>query len=108
MRSMSSDGKWDFGPFGNPGPRAAAARVAIAGLDDDPLPQTAIRAVRDERALTQAELASLLGVSLRTVKAWEHTDRNNAEARNCTGAARKLLVLLARHDDVLELLRRDA
>lgn len=50
--------------------------------------------------LTQSVFADKIGVSLRTVKAWEHPDPDNSEARSCTGPARQIIRILALNPDL--------
>lgn len=101
-------GKWNFGPLVSEhedGEKPVVKRIPeIDGLADDPLDPDAVRQIRAFVDKTQLEFALLVGVSLRTIKAWEHPNRKNSEARNCTGAGRRLLVLIARHPEVVEIL----
>jgi len=84
--------------------RSAPATPTPPTLDPDPAPDLSadplmpkqVRQARRFLGLTQAQFADELGVSLRTVKAWEHHDRNFADSRNCTGPARKLLIYLTK------------
>ena len=60
-----------------------------------PVALSSITAVRDACGLSQAQFASLLGVSMRTLKDWEQGRREP------TGAARTLLRVAERHPGVL-------
>jgi DNA-binding transcriptional regulator YiaG len=92
---MSVKGTWNVGPLLQPpGP------IKVAGINEDPLPRAAIRAVRTQLGLTQSVFADKIGVSLRTVKAWEHPDPDNSEARSCTGPARQIIRILAHNPDL--------
>lgn len=96
--------KWRI-PSSPPAKAPARSRVDdIPGLELDPLPRKALREVRRRLDLSQRAFAAAVGVSLRTVKAWEHPDPNNSEARNCTGSARVLIRLIASRPDLLDML----
>ncbi len=69
-------------------------------LTQDPLPPETIREVRKSLRMTRDEFADMLAVTTRTVVAWEKLNRDQ-ESRNCTGAARKLLITFVRHPNTI-------
>ena len=69
-------------------------------LTQDPLPPETIREVRKSLDMSRDEFADILGVTTRTVLAWEKLNRDQ-ESRNCTGAARKLLITFVRHPNTI-------
>ena len=73
--------------------------ILIDGLLKDPIEPEAIVELRALLSLTQKDLANWCGVSVRAVKAWEHSGMSS-DARPCEKTARKCIVLLA-HDPSL-------
>jgi DNA-binding transcriptional regulator YiaG len=69
-------------------------------LTQDPLTPETIREVRKSLRMTRDEFADMLAVTTRTVLAWEKLNRDQ-ESRNCTGAARKLLITFVRHPNTI-------
>jgi putative transcriptional regulator len=58
-------------------------------------PDIDVKAIRDKYNLTQSEFASLLGISVKTLRNWEQ-DRRRPE-----GPARVLLLVAAKHPDAI-------
>ena len=87
-------GRWKPGPLVRP--------TEIDGLSDDPLDRETLREVRALLGVSQSGLAEMVGVSLRTVKAWEHPHPDSSEARPCSGPARRLVRLLVRRPELAE------
>ena len=56
------------------------------------------RAIRETIGLTQGDVAKALGVALRTVKRWEHPDRQEPPEDACEW----LLGMLERHDTLVD------
>ena len=61
--------------------------------DEDPLTPKTLVACRKILGLTQTDFAEVLGTSVRTVRSWERSKRDD-QARNCTGPPRKLIIYL--------------
>ena len=100
-------GQWNFGPMldlvEEEKPKRRYRKFpATVDFTHDPLTRADIRGVRAELNLTQQELADLVCVALRTIKAWEHPDKNNSEYRPCSGPARRLIMILYGHPDIKE------
>ena len=63
-------------------------------LGENPLSPKAVRQSRELLSMEQDEFAQAIGVSIRAVRAWEHKDQDSNHSRNCTGAARLLIIRL--------------
>ena len=75
-----------------------AARTTVRALDLPQFKAEDVVAIRRKLELTQKSLAAVVGVSPRTVEAWE------AGANAPSGAASRLLYLLGKDKSVLTLL----
>jgi len=79
----------------------------IQGLDADPLDWRTAQAVRAATGLEIAAFARAVGVSRRTVNRWEQPAELTRGTR-CTGAARVLMVLIARNPSARAALTQEA
>lgn len=76
-----------------------AARTAVRSINVPEYRAEEVAALRKKLKLTQGGLASVMGVSCRTVEAWE------AGINRPSGSARHLLYLLGKDEKVLALLK---
>ena len=90
-------GAWDDD---EPAPSSPPTRTDGPALNSDPLTPRELVSARDHLGWSQSQMAAHLGVSLKTVKAWERRKRDS-ESRNCTGSARRLLRLVVGHPELV-------